>query len=420
MKNKTLVIGKSELFFALPFFIMSGYVQILFISLDRCRNIFSVYVLLSLFYCFAHRRNKNSRTGLHIFLLVYFLIIIGELIRTSQLYNYSPSEMYNAVRGYFWVIFALPLYRYISKKNNLVHYLASYAEILTIIFFVRIFILVIFQFTGIAVFPKLLFEYGLTNWIRNGRIRMDATGFIFLYICVNVYLYYETKKRKYVAFTSLAILYMLLVSQSKMGLLYALLTTAIMIMVNIKGGIKSFIRNIILWGLIIGAFFAIQDILIKNFTYYYNSSTLGYRWYEIEYYNKLFQQNMLFGKGMLVSSNQQAYRLLFGNLNTQMYIDDIGVLGLLVQFGILGLIIYIGLFLYVLICGIKCLKNHKRSAGTLLIGLSASIAMMAISLNVYSLVYIVSVPFILAITAFFYHDCNSDSMKRKKRYIFQR
>ena len=106
------------------------------------------------------------------------------------------------------------------------------------------------------------------------------------------------------------------------------------------------------------------DTILNKMNITISDSSIGYRQYEFAYYSSLlFNGKWKTGLGILTSMNANGKILMFGNLDTQMYLDDLGIFECFLQFGLFSLFLYGVLLIYMIYVVIKCnrVKEYKYS-----------------------------------------------------------
>lgn len=83
------------------------------------------------------------------------------------------------------------------------------------------------------------------------------------------------------------------------------------------------------------------DFILNKLNISLNDGSIGFRQYEYAYYSSLLLNGKwMTGLGIITSLNSEGNRLLFGNLNTQMYLDDLGIFECFLQFGLFTIFLY--------------------------------------------------------------------------------
>lgn len=99
---------------------------------------------------------------------------------------------------------------------------------------------------------------------------------------------------------------------------------------------------------------------------------------------------------------------MFGNLDTPMYLDDLGIFECFVQFGLFSIFLYGALLFYMIYVLIKCKKSQKYDFILYLIGQLCYVAIVSLPLNLFVIQRIFSVPIILAIVCAIHYSINRE------------
>ena len=77
----------------------------------------------------------------------------------------------------------------------------------------------------------------------------------------------------------------------------------------------------------------VLDSLLSKMNITINDGSIGYRRYEFAYYSSLLLEGKWkTGLGIITSLNSNGNKLIFGNLDTPMYLDDLGIFECFLQF----------------------------------------------------------------------------------------
>lgn len=368
--------------------------------LDTWRTILTVLVVLvSVVYVFKHgiKKTESSR-----FLYTYIIGVIGivifEILKSKQQYNYSGYEIFYALRQYLWILFAIPLYYEIIRFDNIDLYLRKITKIVLVSLGIRTLTWFCKNYLGVTVFYNLLYEYGNT-WGRGGKQRLDATALIGVLIPVLYYLFQKYKKKKYIVYIAFTFFYLVFVSQTRALLLGSLACIcAMFFFANRSSKTKLFLQLFIIVCLAIAINYGAIDYIMQKMNLSVSDGSLGYRQYEFAYYSSLLiGGKWRTGIGILTGINQTGQKIIFGNLDTQMYLDDLGVFECFLQFGLLSLFLYGMLIMYILHTMIKCNKSSQRDYAFYLIGQLFYIIIVSIPLNLFGVQRSFAVPVIFSI-----------------------
>jgi hypothetical protein len=383
--------------------IATGIVLVLPISLDTWRN---ALVLLAITFIIIYLlTNKIYRHEINRFLnlyLVFLAFCIGlEMFRASSMYNYSIYESFYALRQYVWIFLALPFYYIYIKTGDIDKTLEKTIDVIMISLKIRAITWAAKAFLHINLFPELLYEYG-NSWARNGVQRIDATPLISIAIAGLYYLYTSKRRRKFLFQLLFVGLYLLVVAQTRMLLIGYISCLAGMILFKRRASAKGLL---LITSTVVLSLMAISLGAIDAGLNYLGLSSgiqgFGFRYYEYLYFQTLLEGDAWkLGLGILSSANIMGKRILFGNLDTQMYLDDLGILESFVQFGVLSIFMYMFLFLYMIFTIRKCNKNKQYNYSMLVVGLFCYILVVSVPLNLFGIQRSFSISIILAIVCY--------------------
>lgn len=156
----------------------------------------------------------------------------------------------------------------------------------------------------------------------------------------------------------------------------------------------------------------VVDTILGKMNITVSDGSIGYRQYEFAYYSSLLLNGKWkTGLGVLTSMNTNVKRLMFGNLDTQMYLDDLGIFECFLQFGLFTLFLYGLLLMYMLYVVIKCNRVKEYNYSLFLLGEFFYIVIVSIPLNSFGIQRIFMVPIVLALTC----AVNNNILKMEKK-----
>lgn len=369
--------------------------------LDTWRTVLTIaIVLVWLLYIVTHKPRKSASSRfLNFYLCGFTGIVIYEIIKATTIYNYSDYEIFYALRQYSWLLLSIPLYYEMIKKNGLDRYLNIIVNITVTSLIIRAFTWFCKNYLGFTVFYNLLYEYG-NSWGRDGKQRLDATALIGVIIPILYYMFRKYRKRKYLGMLVFVFLYLVFVSQTRTLLLGAMACMIAMVLFERRSSTKKLIIQLSFLAVIIIAInMGAVDFLIDKMNLSVNDGSIGYRQYEFAYFSSLiFPDKWKTGLGIITTLNPAGRRLVYGNLDTQMYLDDLGVFECFLQFGLFSLFLYGTLMSYIVYVIVKCNREKAYNYTLYLTGQLFYIALVSLPLNLFGIQRVFSVPIVLAIT----------------------
>lgn len=383
------------------FLLIGVGIPLIFIGvLDTWRTILTIAIIVfTLIYVIMHRLNisKNNK-----FLYIYVFGVLGivayEIIMGSRSFKYSSYETFYALRQYLWIILAIPLYNIIIKYDNIDKFLNSIINIVLLSLGLRAFTWFCNNYLRISIFDNLLYEYG-NLWGRNGNQRLDATSLIGILIPLLFYFYKKYKKKKYLYSMGFVFLYLVFVSQTRTLILGYIICVIIMLFFEKRSSTKRLIFQLtIIFVFALAVNLGFVDFILNKLNISLNDGSISFRQYEYAYYSSLLLNGKwITGLGIITSLNSEGNRLLFGNLNTQMYLEDLGIFECFLQFGLFTIFLYGFLLIYIVYVILKCNRERRYDFSFYLIGQFFYIAIVSIPLNLFGIQRIFSIPIIVAI-----------------------
>lgn len=403
-----------ELFFYLLILISSGVVLALPWALDSWRN---VLVFLSIVFTFSYFMTQKIPLGkmqinFKFYLIIYWVIFFVQSILSISRYNYTVYEYFYAARTYLWFIIVFPLFFILVKNNNFEKILINIIKITLLALLMRTLVWSVYVLFGVEIFKNLLFEYGI-SWSRVGSFRIDATPLISISIIGTFFFYEKTKQRKFIFYLLLIFLYLFFVTQTRTLLLGSICTIVCMIIFKKRTtDIKFLVFILTIFILVISASLGMFDRIIAYLDLDSGLQSLGYRYYEFEYYFSLLENdNWKLGLGILSSQNVVTDSILFGNLSTPMYLDDLGIFGLFVQFGLLSLPLYFSFLFSVYAVMKKCFNSSYSEYGLFLMGALVYYLLVSVPLDLFGIQRSFSIPIIFAFVGYIENLVKSNKKK---------
>lgn len=400
-----------DLFIDMIIIIGVGIPLVFIWTLDTWRTVLTLMILLFLVvYLVTHGIKKNTSNGfLRFYLIIFAGILIFETVKGIKLYNYSFNEVFYALRLYIWLLFSIPLFGELLKADYYDKYIKKFVNITLISLGIRTVTWFFNNYLKISIFYNLAHEYG-NVWERAGKLRIDATALIGVLIPLLFYLYKKYKNKKYLGYLLISFGYVCIVSQTRTLSIGVFACIVAMLFFEKRSLSKKLIIQLGIFAIILivlntGAL----DYIMASMNISLTDGSIGYRQYEFNYYASLLSDSKwITGLGVLTSKNGNARRLLFGDLSTQMYIDDLGMFESILQFGVLAIALYLILIIYIIYIIYKCNKFGEHAYSVYLIGQLIYICIVSIPLNLFGIQRIFSVSLILAIT------CSIDNKIKNK------
>lgn len=381
--------------------IASGYFLIFDISLDIWRTLLTIISFFLIGYGFwKYITKKRKKNYIVFYLFILFLIIGFAILKAKKEYDYSLYECFYSLRQYIWIFCALPIYYTLVNSKNPDRIIIQISNIIIGALVIRTIIWSLNTFFNIQLFHNMLYEYGIV-WSRNNFIRMDITplfGFLFPSL---IYLSYKYKNPIYKFWILFLFAYISIITQTRM-LILGFIGTIILVFLleKIKKTNRFFwiIVSILLIIILIGLGF--DKFLLNKLNLTESDGSISYRLYEIKYYFSLLANKWFFGLGILTEKNINSRILLYGNLSTKMYLDDLGILSNFIELGIFSFFIYFFIFTYYIYIIKKCRKYNSNYYYVYLVSQLLYLMITGVSLNIFGIQRSFSLAFLLATVGF--------------------
>lgn len=300
--------------------------------------------------------------------------------------------------NYLMVIWAYPIYFLMIRDKTEIKEL----DIVTFISLIWS-VLVLFQSLFHMLTGNMLFSFldGAYVGIRDDRIRMSIGPFVDFSViyCFWVLYFKKYPKRKLYHLISLIILFLavVMVQQSRATLIAIFVSVIAMILFDTNRGYR-WIKKVgicIVLLLILTMTDYIQSFFTSMFTEYQVSVTA--RVYATDYFWSVFENNPIFGFGLLKSPEYNYIRN--GSLGIAST-DDVGIIGQFAYLGIFALIIVIGLYIY-LIRLIWLVRKRTGEFNCLMVGAMAYLLFTSTTLIVFDQQRICLLPIIVALFEYY-------------------
>lgn len=336
------------------------------------------------------------------YLLPYLGVLVFSLVYTCVTYGYTVKSVLIAACPFLLVLFAVPLIYIFYCDGSCMRFLWDVSLVQLAMLMIKALAWYSYNFKGSSLFLKLIFEF--RDWTRNGLNRVEQGQLFglalvvvtFLGVCKGIRLKYLTVSLGMICFVAF-------VTMSRGQVVFSVLTAGMICYFANRKGFPKFWMRLLLISLTVAAFLSgVVSQLAESvsLTGLYSGSTLA-RIQNIEYYFRILTEgHRVWGLGLLDTSNEAAYQILYKGKNTLYYLDDIGILGGVVRFGILSLVIYGWLFLLVGKTCLKCYKSRNKQYFPLLIGVAVYMVISCLLSNIFDSQRAYAVPFYLAIFSY--------------------
>lgn len=337
------------------------------------------------------------------YIILYSLFMLIMCLYSLIAYHYEMGDLYKVVLPYLFVYLAYPISYIFYQKKSMRKLMMKIAVLVIGILILKTISWYLYNFQGMVVFERLLFEYD--KWFRNGLQRVNSG---YLVGIVTVFLFAEgsigIKKIYYYSMVAFIIFFLACVSAYRFQVITTCLVCAVVYYFYEGENKKSFFRRVLLFFLIIVLFISepVQN-LISSFAV--SQSGIGYstlvRLMNIQHYFKLmFDRVAVLGLGFIAKDNASSLALMSYNGSEIFWLEDVGILGGFFRFGIFSIFLY-GYPFYHAIAICKILKNNNRlNLRPIAFGITTYMIVSCIVLNMFDGQRSFDVPFYIAILAY--------------------
>lgn len=357
--NKTLKIHLYRIFetlFLITLFLScKGYYYIFPLRFQKLYTI--LYYLLTivstlLLITCIKKEYKNYRWIFKYLVVILVFFLFPQFIYTFYKYNQGIIEFLKASVRYFFFIWSVPLLYIMKEEKKLDCFLKKCSLVLFIGYFsvfINVFLKSHYSFTF----------FHLENWnMRKGNFRiLDISPFTPIIILYNWYKILNHSANKFNYMVVIFILFVTIyIEQTRMLIIIYLFTLIIMFLLKKRETMNKIVLNFFI---VICCLICISCGVFNNFFSQFSIENNGvstvYRINELKFYIERFNDNKLFGIGIL--PQEQVYEIYNISSSGNMNPDDIGIFGSLGLIGFGNVIV----FLFPLLHFIKIYFNLKRN-----------------------------------------------------------
>jgi len=402
-KSRKVSLNFYTFFIVLMVSLSAGVFLVFPVTLETWRSVLALVAISFLvIHLFVRKPRESMPRFLKWYMAIYTIIICIGIINATVRYNYTMYEVFYSLREYIVLLVTIPVARWVIKTRSIDSFLKVVISITLISLIIRTITWFCDTMFHFVLFHSVLYEYG-GSWARNGISRIDATPLICILVVGLYYFYLKNHDFKYIVLLGFVFLYLLIITQTRTLILSSMFAVLVMFFFKKRSPNSSKLVKIIMYLLII--IFLIIGGAAKIKDYFGLSSGLvglDYRYYEFKYFFGLLTNgNWRLGLGILNNINSNSGVILFGNMNTKMYLDDLGFFESFIQFGSLSLILQIPVFYYLFKISRRCWKNHAYVERLLLLGLLGYLLASFIPLDIFGIQRSFAIMVILVIAAYF-------------------
>lgn len=370
-----------------------------------------IIVAFSVFTCLRVWQTKDpflrkEASFLNVYFICYiiFLLIIGSYSYLK--YGYTVEMLIKQ----FYLPYLLPFSAYglvsiFHNDRSMVPFLSLVSKIVLFMLGMRMLSWGLYNYRGTIIFPNLLFQY--EGWIRDGFQRVEA-GMLFGVALSYLTVQAMEKNIRAIVYKLLLVFmisFLVLVTRVRFQSILAIVTIVVPFVFSKSESRSSFIVKFIALSLgIMGFIFNYQYIgsflseLLSKGSYAASSAVRldGIN----HYFSLMLQEKAYFGLGYLNPSQPIVRVFMARNSWSIYYIDDLGMIGSLVQFGLFTIVTHLLLFIQAIKVLFKSRKVTDTSYFAFLSALTVYMIGSQVLLNMFDMQRIFDVPFYLAIFSF--------------------
>ena len=343
-------------------------------------------------------------------IIVILILVVSFIVMTSSVlrYGYSMRDTIINYTPFFYVLYAYPLlYICIIDKTpyEIVGWLSKIELILLIIRFITF---IAYNYFGLSIFPRLLFQYNA--WVRDGVQRIEASIFFGIALVYWTVLAIEGRKSRrllYWIFVVFMILFLTFATRVRFQSAVAILVVFLVAyLIKLRATASALIIRIAIVVMILiagfagGVFETVYNLVSVNGIYGAQTSVrlLGFT----HYLSMLKGSRALFGLGILDQNYLSVRQLMLRDQWSIFYLDDLGIIGGIAQFGSLSLFMYVPLFVLSIRTCIVCKKNSSELNYGFALGITLYMIVSCFLLNIYDRQRAFDVPMYLGILSYLY------------------
>lgn len=377
--------------------LISGYGQRFLVATTGI-ILFIATVIISI----LHKYMRLYFRWIWIYLCPYIVVLLISIIYTVSTYQYTIQNIISAVTPFLFIFISFPLIYIFSCDNG-------YEKFLKIIAVLQIIILIFksvgwyaYNYLHNGLFSNLVLEF--KTWMRDGIQRVEPGQLFGLTLVLFIYLAFRNRINfRYICVLFFMMFFLCVVCRFRFQIAVSCATCFIMLYF-MKDNKKKKIqwRMLLIAGVLIILASGIIGQLLESATLggAYGSSTLA-RIKNVDHYFSIMSERKSYtGLGLLDSTSNSAYSLIYKNEWSDYYLDDIGILGGVVRFGVFSIIIYGWLFFLTLKTCYKCYAYKRQDYLPFLLGISAYMISSCILLNIFDWQRAYAIPFYLAIISY--------------------
>lgn len=349
-------------------------------------------------------KNEIKFLNHYFFFYIGFILFMGGYSFFKYQYSLEPFVKH------FYLYYLIPFSAYgiifiFHHNRSLVPFLSLVSKFVLVMLALRMLSWALYNYQGISIFPRILFQY--EEWVRNDLQRIEA-GMLF-----GIALSYISVQSLHNTFKGIInkfllvfmVLFLFYVTQVRFQTTLAIITILIpFIFYKAKNKNVFFVKLFLFSAVAIFFLFNIQYVekflmLLSTQGQYGASSAVRLSGVN-HYFSMILENNAYWGLGILIPSEPIVDSIMARTKDSLYYLDDLGILGSVVQFGFFTIFTHLFLFVKAIQVLLKSRKVDDQRYFLFLLALTFYMIFSQLLLNMFDRQRIFEVPFYLAIYSY--------------------
>lgn len=326
------------------------------------------------------------------YVIIFLLCMCVLSVWSMNTYGQSIFDVLIASEGQYYVLL-LPAFMYVYFRTD------NLSKLFQILNYLLILILLLYGFATLLYMTTGSNIFGVS--IRFGHLRLDPPFFAGILLVYNLWNYLLNHSKGSLVIALLYIIYLILMSGTRMEMIASVAAVIMTILVTKKGlGWQSLLVFALGVGIAIANSMGIFDLILESFSE--TSLTFGVstrvRMEALGYFSSFQLEHPFVGMGYVRGGINSAWDyILYGPYGKYVF-SDVGLIGFFYKTGFLSLLI-VGIplariiYLFCKMCNLK-LRNYRNYILPLLAGIIAYIAICQISLSITDVQRSMLLPFV--------------------------
>lgn len=349
------------------------------------------------------------------YLIPYTAVIAFTFFYSWIRYNYGLGSLVKFMTHYLYVFMAIPIIYIFHYDRGCKKFLRLLTGIVMLMLLLRFASWYLYNYRGITVFGRLLFQY--KEWTRDGVQRIEA-GMLYgvaLVYC-SIYAWKGNRRLLYKCFLLFMIAFLVLATKVRFQTAVSLLTILVVYCFREpKLGDYAALRRAALLIAVVILVFATgivgRVVSLVSVSGQYGAQTLVRIQGIAHYFSLMADQHAFLGLGFLDNDYPEVKEMMARTIRSPYYLDDIGVFGGIAQFGLLALFLFGVLYFQAIRVCYKCYRNKSNRYFALMMGITTYMIVSSLLLNPFDVQRSFDVPLYIAIISYVNAHAEDDKIK---------